>query len=87
MRKTVLMAALALGACAGVERVETAVPTAPDWRRVATPADRARLREWRTAFVSGLEEARTSGHAAAIATEGRLLDPDAGADGGASSGR
>ncbi len=79
MNKAVLIAVLLLGACTGKEPVETvASPVATDWRRVATPADRVRLREWRTAFVSGLEEARSSGHAADVAKEGRLLDPDAG---------
>lgn len=76
--KAVLMAApLALAACAG-GRVESATPALPDWRRVATPADRARLREWRTAFVTALKQARDSGHAADITREGRLLEPDAG---------
>lgn len=79
MNKAVLFAALTLAACSHQKRVESATPgAAPDWKRVATPADRARLREWRTAFVSGLEEARASGHAADVAREGRLLDPDAG---------
>ena len=50
----------------------------PDWRSVATRADRERLREWRTAFVDGLVQARSGGHAAEIAREGRLLEPDAG---------
>lgn len=80
MKKAVLTAALVLGACAHTERVETA-GSAPDWRSVATSADRARLREWRTAFVAGLEQARAGGHAADIAKEGRLLEPDAGISG------
>jgi hypothetical protein len=79
MNKALLAPLLALAACAGGTRVETAAPTALDWRQVATPADRERLRQWRTAFVSGLDEARIRGHAAEIAREGRLLDPDAGA--------
>jgi len=36
------------------------------------------MRQWRTAFVSALDEARIGGHAAAIAREDRLLEPDAG---------
>jgi hypothetical protein len=47
------------------------------WRDVATPRDRERLRDWRTTFVSALAAARKSGHAAEIAKEGALLDPDA----------
>lgn len=68
-----------LAACGGGNR-PAAVSTAaePDWRKVATPADRARLREWRTAFVAGLAQARATGHADDVAREGRLLDPDAG---------
>jgi hypothetical protein len=79
MNKIVLLGVLALGACAGVTEVRTATPTALDWRSVATPADRARLREWRTAFVAGLADARHRGHGAEIEREGRLLEPDAGA--------
>jgi hypothetical protein len=78
MKAVLLLTLLALGACAGKERVEAAAPPAPDWRRVATAADRARLREWRTAFVSGLNEARAAGHAADLVREGQLLQPDAG---------
>lgn len=71
------LCALALGASA-----HAAGKFAPDWRRVATSADRERIREWRTAFVQGLDAARAAGHAAEIAREGALLDPDAGlADG------
>lgn len=71
---------LALGLCALAiaSGANAASKFAPDWRRVATSADRARIREWRTAFVKGLEDARASGHAAEIAAEGALLDPDAG---------
>ena len=78
MNKAVLSAALLLAACAHPARVESAALNTPDWRSVATPADRARLREWRTAFVSGLEQARAGGYATDVAREGRLLDPDAG---------
>lgn len=81
MNKTVLIAALALGACAHGERAVSAAPT-PDWRRVATDADRTRLAQWRTAFVEGLAQARASGHAAEVAREGRLLEPDAAMAGG-----
>lgn len=53
------------------------------WREVATATDRERLRDWRKAFVAGVEAARRSGHAAEIAREGALLDPDAALAGGA----
>jgi hypothetical protein len=78
MNKAWAAAMLLVAACAGTERVETAAPAGLDWRRVATDSDRARLREWRTAFVSGIAEARASGHAADVAKEGPLLEPDAG---------
>lgn len=80
MKKLLLLVALGLGACAGQAPVQTraAVPDGLDWQRIATPADRARLREWRTAFVRGLAEARAGGHAADLAREGVLLEPDAG---------
>lgn len=78
MKKALLIPLLALAACGGAARVETAAARATDWRQVATPADRERLRQWRTAFVSGLSEARSGGHGAEIAREGRLLEPDAG---------
>lgn len=48
-----------------------------DWRAIATDDDRARLRDWRGAFVTALAAARASGHGGDIAREGALLDPDA----------
>ena len=48
-----------------------------DWRAVATEDDRQRLREWRSTFVSALQQARAAGHQAEIAAEGALLEPDA----------
>lgn len=38
----------------------------PDWRRVATAADRDRLSRWREAWVAGLQDARRGGHADAV---------------------
>src|SRR3546814_1584096 len=71
-----LCAAAALAGCSsgsGGQRVAQA-PAPPDWRSIATDSDRHRLREWRTAWVRGLEKARASGHGAALAHEGALLD-------------
>jgi hypothetical protein len=48
-----------------------------DWREIATPTDRERLREWRTAWIEALNKARASGHAPQLASEGVLLQPDA----------
>ena len=53
------------------------IPPATSWRRTATADDRARLRGWREAWEEALGQARTSGHAAELAAEGALLDPDA----------
>lgn len=54
-------------------------PPGPDfWRIVITVPDRVRLRNWREAWVLGLDQARADGQGAAIAAEGVLLDPDAG---------
>lgn len=46
------------------------------WRDVATERDRVRVREWRSAWVEALREARAAGHAAEIEREGVLLHPD-----------
>jgi len=51
--------------------------SARDWRVIATPEDRVRLREWRSSFVEALGDARRSGAGDKIATEGALLVPDA----------
>jgi hypothetical protein len=52
-------------------------PAGPSWRSLATDDDRRRVREWRDAWTSALEQARTAGHEAELAREGALLDPDA----------
>lgn len=73
---TLLALGLAVSACA--TRPDVAIePAARDWRQIATPDDRERLRDWRDAFTSALRAARASGHAAEIAREGALLEPDA----------
>lgn len=81
MSRRGLLAALALlplAACTPNERPTAGpVANAASWQSVATPEDRRRLREWRTAFASGLIGARAAGHGAAIDREGALLQPDA----------
>lgn len=57
-------------ACAAAQAAEV------DWRRVATPADRARLREWRGAWMSALRQVRGSGSSAQAGAQGLLFDPD-----------
>jgi hypothetical protein len=68
--------AFALAGCSRMQPSTAVVQPASDWRAVATKEDRARLRDWRTAFTSALAAARASGHSADIAREGSLLDPD-----------
>jgi hypothetical protein len=73
---------LAAAGCAAKEPVEIIrSPTMPRatkaWREIATPLDRERLRGWRGTFIEAVKAARDAGHAAEIAKEGNLLDPDA----------
>jgi hypothetical protein len=78
MRLAVPALLLALAGCA-VMQPQTEIVRTPsaDWRRIATDADRDRLRSWRDAFTSALADARSAGHSADVAREGALLDPDA----------
>jgi len=78
MRAALILAVLPLAACAAVpQSLGSPVAASTDWRQIATPTDRDRLRNWRTAFVKALDQARKAGHSAEIASEGRLLEPDA----------
>ncbi|MEN2785568.1 DUF4893 domain-containing protein [Sphingomonas qilianensis] len=72
-----------LASCAGGgERPATAGTAATmDWRKVATAADRARLRNWRVAWIEATAKARAAGAAAAIDAQGALFDPDHALDG------
>ena len=72
------LTATALSGCAALEQPSaTAAPARKDWRAIATPADRTRLREWRQAFIDAVAAARRAGHSAEIAREGALLAADA----------
>ncbi|MFL6722129.1 MAG: DUF4893 domain-containing protein [Sphingomonas sp.] len=79
MRRAVLIAMLTL--MCGCNVIEQPAGLIPRWttayREVISESDRLRLRDWRAAFEQGLEAARRAGHAADIAREGALLDPDA----------
>ncbi|QPQ54796.1 DUF4893 domain-containing protein [Allosphingosinicella flava] len=55
---------------------EAGVETAALWRSVATQDDQRRLRGWRDAWITALDQARANGHGNEIAAEGVLLDPD-----------
>ena len=48
-----------------------------DWRAIATEDDRARLRQWRTAWTRGVTKAQGAGHSDALVKEGTLVQPDA----------
>ena len=70
-------------ACSALQPSSTVIPAPTrDWRAVATLSDRERLRDWRDAFVAGLNAARAAGHGDAIAREGALLEPDSALPGG-----
>ena len=86
MRRTALIALFALTGCQA-SRVCTptgalaAGPPPPDWREAATDPDHVKLRQERTSFLAGLDQARTAGFGAAIDAAGRLYDPDYAEDG------
>jgi len=77
--------ALAFTLLAGCSLFDQSTGLIPRWTtaygQVITPADRLRLRNWRIAFTTGLDQARKAGHATEIAREGTLLDPDAALNG------
>ena len=76
------LTSLSLAGCSTLEPPYHIVHAQHDWRAAATEADRARLRGWRSAFTSALASAHAGGHAADIAREGALLQPDAALAGG-----
>jgi hypothetical protein len=79
MRAALLIAALlACSSCSVIEQPSGLIPRwTTAWKQVVTEDDRQRLMNWRTSFVNALDAARKAGHAAEIAREGALLDPDA----------
>ena len=79
MRAAFLAAALlGCSSCTVLEQPSGLIPRwTTAWKEVATGDDRQRLADWRTNFVSALDAARKSGHAADVAREGVLLEPDA----------
>jgi hypothetical protein len=79
MRVSVLLAALlACSSCSVLEQPSGLIARwTTAWKEVATADDRQRLADWRTTFVNALDAARKGGHAADIAREGALLEPDA----------
>ena len=73
-----LAALLACSSCSVIEQPSGLIPRwTTAWKEVATPDDRQRLADWRKTFVDALDSAKKNGHAAEIAREGALLEPDA----------
>ncbi len=69
---------LACSACSVVRQPAGMIAVwTTNWRQVATPDDRERLRDWRSTLTGAIEAARKSGHGAEIDREGALLHPDA----------
>jgi len=79
MRARFLLAALlACSSCSVLEQPSALIPRwTSAWKEVATVKDRQRLADWRKTFIAALDAAKKGGHAADIAREGALLDPDA----------
>lgn len=79
MSRLAWLSVLFLTACSPVTAgPEAAVPVSnAGWHRIATDADRTRLRNWRKSWMKALDSVRAGGHAADIASAGPLLDPDA----------
>ena len=79
MRAAFLLAALfACSSCNVIEQPSGLIPRwTTAWKDVATPGDRKRLADWRSSFLAALDAASKAGHAAEIAKEGALLEPDA----------
>ena len=69
--------ALALAGCSTAPHSPMIASAATNWREVVSETDRERLRDWRAAFTGALGAATRAGHAADIAREGALLQPDA----------
>jgi len=78
MRRVLLALLATLAACSAIEPSPQVVASdSTNWHSVVTSDDRIRLRDWRQSFLDALAEAEKSGHAADIAREGALLEPDA----------
>jgi hypothetical protein len=78
MRFSVFLLLFALTGCDVFEHPSGLIPRyTTSYREIVTEDDRVRLRDWRSSFVEGLDQARKAGHSSDVAREGALLDPDA----------
>jgi len=73
-----LAAAVLVAGCAGGRQIlsQEESPRDINWRRVATPRDRTRLRQWRQAWIAAIERVKADGAAAELVGEPQLFDPD-----------
>jgi hypothetical protein len=77
MRRAIITLLLATGGCNVLEQPNGLIPRyTTAYKEVVSQNDRVRLRDWRKTFESALVSARID-HAAEVAREGSLLDPDA----------
>jgi hypothetical protein len=76
-RAPLLFVALALASCSTTPHSPMIPRATTNWREIASESDRERLRNCRPAFIGALGAATRAGHAADIAREGTLLQPDA----------
>lgn len=87
-RTTAILTVLALVAGCGAAsakrkpQMQKSIVTA-DWKIAVTSRDMDRIRNWRTAFVKAVDQARAGGNGPSMKREGALLDPDASIGGGA----
>ena len=80
-----LGACVMVAGCGGRAAMPPAMQVAPskvlrgvatDWREVATPADRSRLRGWRQSWIDALVQVPGGREASPIAADPALFDPD-----------
>lgn len=72
-----LISAVVLAGCGGGARVAAERPADVDWRRLATDADRTRLRDWRQAWIEARAKVVVApGGPAALSRDPALFDAD-----------
>jgi hypothetical protein len=76
-RTTLIAAAAALLACSAGAAARDRINERGNWRTLASPEDRDRIRSWRGAWTAALKKARTAGFGERIDAAGSLLEPDA----------
>lgn len=78
MRRLFLaLALLPVAGCSSIAPKGIIAHQTRDWRQVVTPADRERLRDWRSVWVRALRQAEAGGYSDQVRREGVLLQPDA----------